>query len=57
MGGLFNRQGRKVFTLQTVAPMAEQGLATGCAFILPILDAVKHNLCGLTITSKVATTC
>jgi hypothetical protein len=25
------QQGRKVFTLQTIAPMAEQGLATGCA--------------------------
>jgi hypothetical protein len=25
------QQGRKVFTLQTIAPMAEQGLAAGCA--------------------------
>jgi len=25
------QQGRKVFTLQTIAPMTEQGLATGCA--------------------------
>ncbi len=25
------QQGRKVFTLQTIAPMAEQGLASGCA--------------------------
>jgi hypothetical protein len=25
------QQGRKVFTLQTLAPIAEQGLATGCA--------------------------
>jgi hypothetical protein len=24
-------QGRKIFTLQTIAPMAEQGLATCCA--------------------------
>ena len=29
------QQGRKVFTLQTIAPMAEQGLASGCAVILP----------------------
>jgi hypothetical protein len=26
------QQVRKVFTLQTIAPMAEQGLASGCAF-------------------------
>ena len=25
------QQGRKVFTLQTIAPMAEQGLVSGCA--------------------------
>jgi hypothetical protein len=25
------QQGRKVFTLQTIAPIAEQGLAAGCA--------------------------
>jgi hypothetical protein len=25
------QQGRKVFTLQSIAPMAEQGLASGCA--------------------------
>jgi hypothetical protein len=25
------QQERKVFTLQTIAPMAEQGLASGCA--------------------------
>jgi hypothetical protein len=25
------QQGRKVFTLQTIAPVAEQGLASGCA--------------------------
>jgi hypothetical protein len=24
------QQGRKVFTLQTIAPMAEQGFASGC---------------------------
>jgi hypothetical protein len=25
------QQGRKVFTLQTIAPMSEQGLGSGCA--------------------------
>jgi hypothetical protein len=29
------QQGRKVFTLQTIAPMAEQGLASGCAANVP----------------------
>jgi len=27
------QQGRKVFTLKTIAPLAEQGLASGCAVI------------------------
>ena len=29
------QQGRKFFTLQSIAPMAEQGLGSGCAVILP----------------------
>jgi hypothetical protein len=31
------QQGRKVFTLQIIAHMTEQGLTTGCAVILPAL--------------------
>ena len=37
------QQGRKAFTLQTVAPMAEQGLGSGCAVILPALGYQKEG--------------
>jgi hypothetical protein len=37
------QQGRKDFTLQTIAPMAEQGLASGCAVILPALGYQKKG--------------
>ena len=35
------QQEQKVFTLQTIAPMAEQGLVSGCAVILPALGYQK----------------
>jgi uncharacterized protein (DUF1778 family) len=37
------QQGRKDFTLQTIAPMAEQVLASGCAVILPALEYQKKG--------------
>ena len=37
------QQGRKVFTLQTIALMAEQGLASGCAVILSVLGDQKKS--------------